>query len=298
MNAGDPSYPAGTLKDGSTTMATWVEGTPSVTDGATFIAKTSGQTASGTGTLVTWAGGATGSSYNADAGFSIVTYTGNDYDGAGTEQTIDHNLGVAPEMVIVKGRTDNYAMTTGWGVYHKDLTTDYLLYLNSNNGESYASSGYVYINDVGATSVDFAGYYGEGFNSGGDSSYSADDYVAYFFASVEGYSKCGIYEGNNLADGPMVYCGFRPRWICVKRIDGTGPWVIIDTARDPYNDTDATLAADTSSAESSYAATSDFDILSNGFKLRHSVAYGYANQADTYIFYAVAESPFKYANAR
>ena len=128
--------------------------------------------------------------------------------------------------------------------------------------------------------------------------YAAEDYIAYMFASVEGYSKVGSYEGNNSTDGPFVYCGFRPRWICVKRIDGLGPWVIIDTARDPYNDTDATLAADTSTAESSYAATSDFDILSNGFKLRHSVTYGYANNADTYIFYSVAESPLKTANAR
>jgi hypothetical protein len=292
MNAGYPSYPAGTLKDGSTTMATWVEGTPDVTDGATFIAKTSGQTATGSGTLVTWAGGATGSSYNADAGFSIVTYTGNDYDGAGTEQTVNHNLGVAPEMIIVKGRTDEYSYYVGWGVYHKDLTTDYLLYLNSNAAEAYPSGGISYINNIGATSVDFAAYYGDGFNYGGDMSYSADDYIAYMFASVEGYSKVGSYTGNGLADGAFVYCGFRPAYILIKALAGYS-WYLFDSKTATYNVVSNFLQADQNYAEQTYTS---LDITSNGFKFR-AAGVG-LNGSASYIFYAVAESPFKYASAR
>jgi hypothetical protein len=209
-------------------------------------------------------------------------------------QTINHGLGVAPEMIIAKER-DSGSGTGDWAVWHKDLSSGTYLVLNDSAGE--ASWTDALFSNIGTTSVDFGNDPdGSGiYLNGGD---IPNNYIAYFFASVEGYSKVGSYEGNNSTDGPLVYCGFKPRWICVKRIDGIGSWIIVDTARDPYNDTDATLAADTSNAESSYAATSDFDILSNGFKLRHSMTYGYANQADTYIFYAVAESPLKYASAR
>jgi hypothetical protein len=236
---------------------------------------------------------------SATAGMDIVTWTGND-DGSGftpAPQAVSHSLNVAPELIIAKSRTQNTFNNFSWVVWHKDLTSGNYLLLNGSGAETGWGNALI----SSSSSVTFgsdASMSGEDLNAGSSAWASADDYVAYLFASVEGYSKVGSYEGNNSTDGPFVYCGFRPRWICVKRIDGIGPWVIIDTARDPHNDTDATLAADTSSAESSYAATSDFDILSNGFKLRHSVTYGYANTADTYIFYSVAESPLKTANAR
>ena len=84
-----------------------------------------------------------------------------------------------------------------------------------------------------------------------------------------------------------------------KRIDGSSSWAIIDAARDPHNDTDKTLASELSLSESSFSTSADFDILSNGFKIRHNTSYGYSNAADTHIFAAFSSSsPFKYANAR
>ena len=60
-------------------------------------------------------------------GFDIVSYTGN-----ATARTISHNLGVVPEMMIVKNRAD----TDNWAVYHSGNTsapaTDYLV-LNENS---------------------------------------------------------------------------------------------------------------------------------------------------------------------
>ena len=49
-------------------------------------------------------------SANTTAGFSIVTFTGNQTSGA----TVGHGLSQAPEMIIVKGRS----FTDSWGVYH------------------------------------------------------------------------------------------------------------------------------------------------------------------------------------
>ena len=46
---------------------------------------------------------------------------------------------------------------------------------------------------------------------------SGNDFVAYVFAQIEGYSKIGSYESNNSSDGTFVYTGFRPAWIYDKR---------------------------------------------------------------------------------
>ena len=43
-------------------------------------------------------------------------------------------------------------------------------------------------------------------------------------------------------------------------------------------------------------STATMDFVSNGFKIRTS--YAYANQAVTFFYYAIAEQPFKFANAR
>jgi len=297
-NTGTLNQQGATLTNGSTVIQTAYTTSDTLYDGEVWITQSTSTNESTVGTLATGTPASYPSSnYNAAAGFSIAKWTGDD-TGSGSGQTVNHNLGVAPEMIIAKNRTSTASGNGDWMVYHKDVTSGFYIRLNTNGSETVQYTNTM--QSITSVKVDFYSDTGamNYLNYGGGMGYAAEDYIAYMFASVEGYSKVGSYTGNNSTDGPFVYCGFRPRWICVKSSDGTGPWVIIDTARDPYNDTDATLAADTSTAESSYAATSDFDILSNGFKLRHSVTYGYANNADTYIFYSVAESPLKTANAR
>ena len=69
---------------------------------------------------------------SASAGFDILSWTGN-----GANRTIAHNLGVAPEMVIVK-RTDDSAH---WAVWHKNLAdgTKWLAF-NLTNAEDTEST--------------------------------------------------------------------------------------------------------------------------------------------------------------
>jgi hypothetical protein len=125
---------------------------------------------------------------------------------------------------------------------------------------------------------------------------SSDNYVAYCFAPVVGYSSFGSYTGNGSADGPFVFCGFRPRWLMTKRTDSStsGDWNLVDTARGTYNVVGPYLYANQSAAEGNAAI---YDILSNGFKIRESGAGTNAN-GSTYIYCAFAESPFNYARAR
>jgi hypothetical protein len=209
-------------------------------------------------------------------GFDIVTYTGN-----GTSQNISHSLGVAPRMMIVKKRS-----TTGnWPVYHASLGNATSPFLNLTNAAN--SQPNVWNSTTPTSSVFTVG-------SDGETNASAATYVAYLFSEVAGYSKFGSYTGNGSADGPFVFCGFRPRFVMIKRTDSTSDWQIMDTARDTYNASVLALFPNLSAAE---ASGYNKDLLSNGFKLRDSGASINAS-GGTYIFAAFSESPFKNSLAR
>jgi hypothetical protein len=218
-------------------------------------------------------------SVNQKAGFSIVSYTG-----TGANATVGHGLGAAPKMVIVKNRDQADA----WQVYHGANTanpeTDYLV-LNTTAATADAADRW---NDTLPTSSVFS------IGSGAEVNTSAEDYIAYCFAEVEGFSKFGSYTGNGSADGPFVYCGFRPAFVMIKRSDSTSNWTILDDVREGYNVDNDPLYPNLSNAE----GTADLaDLLSNGFKLRSTDASVNANNG-TYIFAAFAEQPVKYSNAR
>ena len=237
------------------------------------------------GTAVTNTAGSITSTVSANqtAGFSVVTYTGNGSSGA----TVGHGLGVAPAFIIIKDRT---AARTGdqWPTYHVSIgATGGLVYLNSS-GAGIATS-VVWNNTSPSSSVFTLGNWG-GIN------YSGDAFVAYCFAAIPGYSAFGSYTGNGSADGPFVYCGFRPRFILWKCSSSPSDWMILDTSRNTYNETNSGLFPDISGAESTASAFA-FDIVSNGFKVRTSNSTINGSGA-TPIYACFAENPFKYSLAR
>jgi hypothetical protein len=214
-------------------------------------------------------------SANPDAGFSVVTYTGNSTNDA----TIGHGLGVAPKVVIVKNRV----ASTYWYVYHDSLPPNaatYNLYLNTTDSQQADNV----LRSTNSTT----------FTVSSSSSANGSSMVAYCFAEKEGYSKFGSYTGNGSSDGPFIYTGFRPAWVIVKRYDGTGSWNIADAARSPYNEVDEQLQANLTNAESTIF---DMDFTSNGIKVRTTDSARNAS-GGSYIYMAFAENPFKYANAR
>jgi len=209
------------------------------------------------------------------AGFDIVTF-----NGTGGASTVNHSLGVAPKFIIAKCR----GTTEDWLVGHGDLGWTKALNLNLTGAVSTSITAW---NNTAPTSTQFS------INS---FFYNATAYVAYLFAEVAGFSKFGSYTGNGSADGPFVYCGFRPRWIMFKATGEAGSWTIIDTARLGYNANNSTLYADTSNGEQGYLPA---DILSNGFKIRLlSTGTSFNTGGIGYIFAAFAENPFKNSLAR
>jgi hypothetical protein len=221
-------------------------------------------------------------SANTTAGFSVVTYTG-----TGANATVGHGLGVAPSMVIARGRS---AGTAGfnWRVYHGSLAATAYLEINTTSAQQTDATVW---NSTAPTSSVFS------LGTSGNVNGSTQTYVAYCFAQIAGYSAFGSYTGNGSSDGTFVYTGFRPRYIMIKNANVAGNnWWLLDTARSTYNVQDAKLDADTSNAENNTTAVS-MDFLSNGFKPR--TTNGGANgNGNTMIFMAFAENPFKYANAR
>lgn len=215
-------------------------------------------------------------SANPTAGFSIVTYTGNGSTGA----TFGHGLSVSPSMVIVKRRN-----TTGnWITYHASTGLNQYLYLNSTAASATATPTW----GVSSTTVTLQQSFIDYNNNG-------STYVAYCFSEVAGYSRFGSYTGNGSANGPFVFCGFRPRFVMLKNSSNApNVWVIHDTARDVSNVVGAQIYPNLSDAEFFGAS---LDVLSNGFKIR-STSGGLNGNGQTYIFMAFAEHPFKLSLAR
>ena len=221
------------------------------------------------------------------AGMDIVGYVGDGVAG----KTVAHSLGVAPKMIIVKNRT-----TAGFDfvVYHQNMNASPQGgYVSLNATTAYTANTAIWNNTAPSSTV-----FTIGTNTAVNK--SSDNHIAYLFAEVEGFSKFGSYTGNGSADGPFVWCGFRPRWVMVKQTNTTtsnSNWFILDSARNTFNTTDAFVHANTSNAE--YGASVISDFLSNGFKLRIADSLEQLNTSTkTYIFAAFAESPFKYARAR
>jgi hypothetical protein len=229
---------------------------------------------------------------NPQAGFSIVSYTGN-----GSAATIGHGLGATPKMIIAKTRS-----TTGdWIVGHASLDSSspwgYYIFLSSTAARNSAGAINSWGNNtvvVPPTSTVFSAGNGANLNSNGIT------YIAYCFAEIEGYSKFGSYTGNNSADGPFIWCGFRPKYILIKNATSTGaPWLAYDSVRSSYNAQEAEIRPNTSEAENGFTLVGSLDFLSNGFKIREDNNTSWLNTSSaTFIFAAFAESPFKYARAR
>ena len=217
------------------------------------------------------------------AGMDIVSYSG-----TGAARTVPHNLGVPPKMIIIKGRTNAY----NWNVYHAGLLspTNNKLYLDDTAQENNGGTNAGTWNSTAPTSSVFS--LGTFLNV----NENLKDFIAYCFAEIEGFSKFGSYTGNGLADGPFVYCGFRPRYIMYKRTDAAGNWNIVDTARDTYNPEQTLLRANLGLGDESNAVYTQ-DFLANGWKIRSTNVDINVSTA-TYIFAAFAEAPFKYARAR
>ena len=209
--------------------------------------------------------------------FDVVTYVG-----TGSATTVSHNLGVAPELILIKRRNGS----ADWVWYVSALGAGKYLY--GDAGAELTDSG-IWNNTAPTSSVFSVN------NQSGSVTYringSGDTYIAVLWATVAGISKVGSYTGTG--SDLNVDCGFSAgaRFVLIKRTDGTagtsvGGWYVFDSERgivagdDPYFLLNSTAAQVTN--------TDYIDPLSSGFTVTSSAPAELNASGGNYIFLAIA----------
>jgi hypothetical protein len=193
-----------------------------------------------------------------------------------TNERITHNLGVAPQLIIVKSRSD----ISAWPVYIATSALssggiDKYIYLSQGNSLNTNTNTWGTSNP---TSTDFGMSPSLFFSAG-------QTLVAYLFATCAGVSKVGSYTGTGSTQ--TIACGFTggARFVLIKRTDTDGyGWSVFDTARGMVSGTDPYLFLNSTAAEVNadnvYTTTGGFQLVS---------AAGITNASGgTYIFLAIA----------
>jgi hypothetical protein len=197
------------------------------------------------------------------------------YSGTGSAQSINHNLGVAPEILICKKRSSGTARSWIVGVGAKYLELNEpgvggafsFMFPSSPTSTSFSISSTSFVNENNA------------------------DFIAYLFATLPGISKVGTYNG---VDNTTVTedCGFTggPRFLLIKRLDATGGWQVWNSARginSGTNSYDPYIFLNSTAAESIYG---DYiDPTTSGFTIKPAAtAAGLNTTGGTYLYLAIA----------
>lgn len=199
------------------------------------------------------------------------------YTGTGVAGTQAHNLGVVPELMIVKRRS----ALGGWPVFFNMQPSTYRRgLLNDTSGPGTQT----YVDGFGLSAQPTSTVMN--FDSGGAANDSGTTYVAYLFASAPGVSKVGSYTGNGSSQ--TINCAFTTgaRFVLIKRTDDTGDWYVWDSARGIVAGNDPYLALNNSAAEVTTNDSVDTD--STGFVVNQVAASNINVNAATYIFLAIA----------
>lgn len=208
--------------------------------------------------------------------FDIVTYSG-----TGSAQAINHNLGVVPELIIVRNRTSG---VTDWAVYPGPLSSPETKNLRLNTNAAVATSS-TFWNNTAPSSTQFT------VGTANQTNQNATNLVAYLFASVNPGVKVGTYTGDGNTNGPTITTGFRPKFVIIKRTDSTGNWVVFDDQRDsssPHNTYNHLNVGGTIAESVTTNTAGGVDFLSTGFQSIDSAAADININGATYIYLAVA----------
>jgi hypothetical protein len=204
--------------------------------------------------------------------FDVVCGTG-----TGANVSVNHNLTVLPELIIVKRRSSSQNWQVAyWGGGGTNAAISLALNLTDGTIQNSTWSGT-------ATSTTF--------ETRGTAWYSIFDqsgstYVAYLFASVSGVSKVGSYTGTGALQ--TVNCGFTggARFVLIKRTDSTGDWWVYDSARGISSSDDPYLFLNSTASE--VTNTNYVDTTSVGFQVTAAAPAGLNANGGSYIFLAIA----------
>jgi hypothetical protein len=195
------------------------------------------------------------------------------YTGPGSLLNVNHNLGVAPELMLIKGRS----AVEGWIVYSASTGNDKIMHLNLTTAAYSAATWNNTTPSATTFTLNGGAYFGN---------ISGVTYVAYLFASCPGVSKVGSYTGNGSSQ--TINCGFAAgaRFVMIKRTDSSGDWYVWDTARGIVAGNDPHLSLNTTAAE---VTTDDtIDTNSTGFVVNQVSATNVNVSSATYLYLAIS----------
>ncbi len=207
---------------------------------------------------------------NQDAGFSIVTYTGNGTSGA----TIGHGLSSPPELIITKNRDEAQA----W-IINADAIGKANIFTFSNGAVLSRPNQYYYAWDSSTITT------GSDIHTNG----SSDKIVTYCFHSVDNYQKVGSYSSTGVTGaGSHIEVGFEPAFLLIKSSSHLEDWYIFDNKRINLNgNKDGLLFANNSNAENTGYERLQF--TETGWYWE--TAYGGNSSGYDYIYLAIAADP-------
>ena len=199
--------------------------------------------------------------------FDVVCYNGNSVAG----RTLTHNLGVTPQLIILKART----IAVGWAVYAEPAGNT--KYAELNDVVRF-TTGINCWNNTSPTASVFS------LSSNAQVNRTGDTYVAYLFATCAGVSKVGSYTGTGSLQ--TINCGFTSgaRFVLIKNQDVNGSWYVWDSARGITSGNDPYLLLNSDAAE--VTNTNYVDTDSTGFKVTSNAVVNASG--NTYIFLAIA----------
>ena len=204
--------------------------------------------------------------------FDEVCYTGDGTAG----RAITHNLGVTPEWMIVKRRSNN----DGAGFWASYSATTGNTQSTQFGTVAAALTNSTFWNNTSPTSTNFTVGTITRVNGSGET------YVAYLFATCAGVSKVGSYTGTGATQ--TINCGFTggARFVLIKRTDSTGDWYVWDSARGIIAGNDPYLLLNTTDAE--VTGTDYIDTAATGFEITSTAPAAINANGGTYIFLAIA----------
>ena len=200
--------------------------------------------------------------------FESVYYTGT---GSNTSRT--HNLGVAPELWIVKRRDAAGA----WQVGSTAIANTEYLVLNTTAAKATGATRW---NSTYPTASVFTTGTEPTVNQAGQT------FLSYFFATCPGVSKVGSYTGTGTT--LQIDCGFTggARFVLIKRTNSTGDWYVWDSARGIVAGNDPYLLLNGVAAE--VTNTDYVDTYSAGFEISSTAPAAINASGGSFIFLAIS----------
>ena len=211
---------------------------------------------------------------NSNVECSVITFTGN----GSTSATVGHGLSGTPDVVAIRDRDQ----AGGWNTIHTNIAANTSIPWHSNAAASSSMGNNGSITRNQLTSTTF------GFQSGavgvGSVNTSGRKYLAFAFKSKTGKSHFGSYSGTGSSGKQITGLGFEPDLLILKRENGTGNWIMIDSQRDTTDIRTAALFLDTQSAQSE-SAEYGVNLDSDGFTITGTNSSINASGGN-YIYYA------------